>query len=244
MATDFLDAFSFPLEKLSLTELERRTPPPPPSQTAPASTGQDAEMPPVDALDELEDSRVLHDVLHAPRDAAPELSPEPLNSSHLSKCYYLHGLFEESFMDLLGALAEELPGDTASNNMAATRRFFESERLGEALLARLPKALGYSRVMPAMRFIEYDIGGYIRPHKDGIMFDKVTSRQTTTSFLLYMRDTPTGGTTDFLDDVTDGNVLYSVAPRRGSILVFPHDTPHEGAGVGGDRKVLLRGDLF
>ena len=119
MATDFLDAFSFPLEKLSLAELERRTPPPPPSQTAPASTGQDAEMPPVDALDELEDSRVLHDVLHAPRDAAPELSPEPLNSSHLSKCYYLHGLFEESFMDLLGALAEELPGDTASNNMAA-----------------------------------------------------------------------------------------------------------------------------
>lgn len=56
---------------------------------------------------------------------------------------------------------------------AQTRRFFESERLGEALLARLPKTLGYSRVMPAMRFIEYDIGGYIRPHTDGVMFDKV-----------------------------------------------------------------------
>lgn len=48
---------------------------------------------------------------------------------------------------------------------------------------------------------------------------QVTSRQTTTSFLLYMCDTPAGGTTDFLNAVNDGNVLYSVAPRRGSILV-------------------------
>jgi len=35
------------------------------------------------------------------------------------------------------------------------------------------QALGYSRVMPAMRFIEYDVGGFIRPHTDGVMFDKV-----------------------------------------------------------------------
>jgi hypothetical protein len=78
----------------------------------------------------------------------------------------------------------------------------------------------------------------------------VTCRQTTTSFLLYLRDTPAGkktnsqksvsentqytsgtmelifevfsigGTTDFLDAVADGNVIRSVAPRRGSILVL------------------------
>ena len=72
-----------------------------------------------------------------------------------------------------------IPGDTASQNMAATRRFFESEKLGQALLARLPKSLGYTRVMPAMRFIEYDVGGYIRPHTDGVMFDKVQTQTNT-----------------------------------------------------------------
>ena len=78
MLADFLDAFSFPLEKLSVAESrfvgarsERRMPPPP--HPPPPSTGQDSEMPPVDALDGLEGSRVLHDALQAPRDAAPEL---------------------------------------------------------------------------------------------------------------------------------------------------------------------------
>ena len=78
----------------------------------------DEEVRPVDALDQLE-GQVL-DALDAKCTAAgPSEPPEPLDRDHLKQCYYLHGLFEESFMDLLGALAEELPGDTASNNMAA-----------------------------------------------------------------------------------------------------------------------------
>ena len=106
-------------------------------------------------------------------DAAVRLDPVPLDCEHLQECYYLHGLFEESFLTMLEELSHHIPGDTSSNNMAATRRFFQSEKLGKALLARLPGGLGYSRVMPAMRFIEYDVGGYIRPHTDGVMFDQV-----------------------------------------------------------------------
>ena len=195
-----------------------------------------------DALDLLDGSSMecVLDRAHPPC----LLRPEAIDCDRLANCFFLHGLFEESFMEMLGKLAAQLPGDTSSHNMAATRRFFESEQLGEALLARLPRALGYSRVLPSMRFIEYDIGGYIRPHTDGVMVDSVTGARSTTSFLLYLQDTPSEGTTDFLDNVADGNVLHSVSPRRGSILLFPHDTPHEGTGVGCERKVLLRGDLF
>jgi len=52
-----------------------------------------------------------------------------------------------------------------------------------------------------------------------------------------------GGTTDFLS-ATSGEVLHSVVPRRGSILLFPHEALHEGTGVGADSKFLLRGDLL
>lgn len=87
------------------------------TQGGPARKDSDG-VRPVDALDQLED-KVL-DALDAKTTVTgPSEPPEPLDRDHLKQCYYLHGLFEESFMDLLGALAEELPGDTASNNMAA-----------------------------------------------------------------------------------------------------------------------------
>jgi hypothetical protein len=44
--------------------------------------------------------------------------------------------------------------------------------------------------------------------------------------------------------VRDGEELAAVSPRRGSILVFPHATPHVGNCVGAQRKVLLRGDML
>jgi hypothetical protein len=205
------------------------------------------DLAPTDALDLLDGSyeKTLFpgELLHS-QAAHTNSPPEPLDRAHLPTAYYLHGLFEEDFLDLLTRLAENLPGDTASNNMSATRRFFSSEKFGEALLARLPRCLGYSRVMPAMRFIEYEVGGFIRPHTDGVMFDDVSKQQTTTTFLLYLQDTPTEGSTNFLDAVADGTLLHTISPRRGSILLFPHNTPHEGSGVGAERKVLLRGDLF
>jgi hypothetical protein len=60
-----------------------------------------------------------------------------------------------------------------------------------------------------------------------------------------------GGETEFLRSVdgggrggrdADDNVLWSVRPQQGSILIFPHDTPHQGAGVGYYPKIILRGD--
>ena len=128
---DFLDVFAFTLEKRRLDGA--RGQPHVQGETAgthihthshihthggPAGKDSDEEVRPVDALDQLE-GQVL-DALDVKCIAAgPSEPPEPLDRDHLKQCYYLHGLFEESFMDLLGALAEELPGDTASNNMAA-----------------------------------------------------------------------------------------------------------------------------
>jgi hypothetical protein len=80
----------------------------------------------------------------------------PLIENHptLRAVFYLHDLFDEDFLCLLDDLAKCLPGSTESHNMFATRRFFESERIADAVMRRLPIGLGLRRVLPSMRFIE------------------------------------------------------------------------------------------
>ena len=61
-----------------------------------------------------------------------------------------------------------------------------------------------------------------------------------------MEDIPEGegGETEFLTSLQHGECVFSVLPRAGSILLFPHGIPHQGNGVGLYPKTLLRGDLF
>jgi hypothetical protein len=56
---------------------------------------------------------------------------------------------------------------------------------------------------------------------------------------------PTSTITDQSD--TDSNIIYSVKPRRGRLLFFPHMAPHEGRPVfvrPGGEKLILRGELY
>jgi hypothetical protein len=50
-------------------------------------------------------------------------------------------------------------------------------------------------------FHRYGVGGYIAPHTDGVKYDEVSQRQSTTTFLLYLEDTLDGGETVFLSQV-------------------------------------------
>jgi hypothetical protein len=43
---------------------------------------------------------------------------------------------------------------------------------------------------------------------------------------------------------TDENVLSCIAPRRGRLLIFPHNCPHEGAHTITLPKILLRGEMI
>jgi hypothetical protein len=54
---------------------------------------------------------------------------------------------------------------------------------------------------------------------------------------VYLNDDCEGGTTDFRDGV-------SVAPRRGTGLVFEHHLVHQGAPVARGRKYVLRTDVM
>jgi hypothetical protein len=125
--------------------------------------------------------------------------------------------------------------DSGSFNMAADRRWFHSEHIASQLLRMLPPALAVSRILPDLRFIIYSGGGYIRPHVDGKRWDETSGSLSNSSFLFYLTTCEDSGCTRFLSSLApQSQVLAEVFPRANSLLLFPHDCPHEGDCVSGD----------
>ena len=160
---------------------------------------------------------------------------------------YFERHFNDAFMDAIDALRTEIPVSLASGNMRANRRFLRDANLAKNICERLPSEANVLSVCSDIRFIEYDEpGGYIQPHVDGTRVCEHTGLQTTHSMLVWLSDVPEdeGGETDFLRDVTDeDSVLYSIRPKKGSVVIFRHDSPHVGRCVGVYPKLLLRGDM-
>ena len=175
---------------------------------------------------------------------------------YLQKVFYLHNLFGAAFLDELRELMEGIPPDSASQNMRARRHFLRDAELAKRLFDHLPSdvvaKLNVSGCCSDLRFIHYPPGGYISAHTDGQRVDDETHASTHVSFLLYLKSVPEGegGETTFLDRLpeecaeSEPKELMSIRPLEGSILLFPHGTPHRGEAVGTWPKVLLRGDLY
>mmetsp|Transcript_28236 Transcript_28236/g.72282 ORF Transcript_28236/g.72282 Transcript_28236/m.72282 type:complete len:167 (+) Transcript_28236:107-607(+) len=166
-------------------------------------------------------------------------------------------MFRSWFLQSLHCLRETIPPSSTSRNMRADRYFLRDSELAAKVFARIPahvkQRLRLSGCCSDLRFIHYPLGGFIAPHRDGIRVDTETGRSTSVSFLLYLSSVPEGegGETTILDRLPEQctadespRELLRVQPIKGSLLLFPHDTPHQGEAVGEFPKVLLRGDLY
>ena len=127
---------------------------------------------------------------------------------------------------------------------------------------------------PRMRFLNYQKpGGMMKPHVDlskSHLFRKEEALmlscdrqsmvvESTFTFILYLTDCSDGGETVFLRRLGDkkssrdpkigvdedsSNIISRVSPKRGRLLIFPHEAPHAGAPVGREvPKLFLRGEL-
>ena len=172
---------------------------------------------------------------------------------------YHHDAVPIETIEELEEIRESLPASSSSNNMLCSRRFLRDGALAARLRERFRSIdATIDHVLSDLRFLEYPPGGYIRKHTDGSRVDEEESerrptdpRRSNTSFLLFLADIPEGegGETEFLDcdggkgDNDGETVVGWVRPRRGSLLLFPHNVVHQGAGVGLFPKRLLRGDI-
>eukprot|EP01032_Pedospumella_encystans_P009672 gene9672-11366_t len=125
------------------------------------------------------------------------------------------------------------------------------------------------KVFPQMRFLHYEAEGTaLAAHVDLARHDpRAVHIKSTHTFILYLTDCDAGGgetvllkslcakgkavstanseMVDVLSTCHDGNAVAAVSPRRGRLLLFPHNCPHEGRAISSkDPKLLLRGEVY
>ncbi len=151
-------------------------------------------------------------------------------------------------------LHRRLPIDTAQKKkmgLCSERSYFcdASGHIQKALQATIVKA-GFDvcdsiQVFPHMRFLDYSIvGTTLNPHVDICRVDPCSGVRSTHTFIVYLNDCDEGGETCLLEDLSNSSgILASISPKRGRLLLFPHNCPHEGKEVLTVPKLLLRGEV-
>jgi hypothetical protein len=110
-------------------------------------------------------------------------------------------------------------------------------RIKEHLPESCSKASGINE---RFRYYRYEPGQFFDWHFDG---SYKTSRLT---FMIYLNDDFTGGTTDFNFAINSWSSLPIVQakPEKGMALVFVHNVLHRGAPVLTGRKYVMRSDIM
>lgn len=171
--------------------------------------------------------------------------------------FFIDGSFDKSSIDGLISLWEEIPVDFSSskqnisNKLCSERSYFcdTDGQIGQLLANAIRKHMSVSEVevWPHMRFLHYSQpGSVLAPHIDLCRVD-LSGRRSTHTFILYLHDCEVGGETLLLEGMTgntQNTALARVSPRRGRLLLFPHNCPHKGEEVKSIPKILLRGEVF
>ena len=107
--------------------------------------------------------------------------------------------------------------------------------------------------------IKYEKNGYLIPHYDfPYSFDK--NKRTLLTLVIYLNDSNDGGETRFLTDKNSnidlkerylddqlnwsGDIIGTVKPEKGKILVFPHRMLHDSnIYIGNENKTIIRTDI-
>lgn len=125
-----------------------------------------------------------------------------------------------------------------------TRVIFDDQALADDLFARvrghLPaemKGMAIAGVNERFRCYRYTPGQRFAAHYDGAFIRDAAERSWLT-FMVYLNDGFVGGATDFPAN------RRTIAPRRGTALLFQHALLHEGAEVLSGVKYVLRSDIM
>lgn len=86
------------------------------------------------------------------------------------------------------------------------------------------------------RIYKYSSGQRFKMHRDG-SYIRNENEKSFYTFLIYLNDDFEGGETEFEN-------LFTVAPKKGSALVFYHPLRHEGKTLISGLKYVLRTDVM
>jgi len=95
------------------------------------------------------------------------------------------------------------------------------------------------------RFCRYTDGQSFSVHRDGVYYAGARAESRLT-FMIYLNDSSEfdGGETRFFASRDRSTTTMTVAPRRGTLIVFDHTLWHEGAAVDEGTKYVMRSDVI
>ena len=122
------------------------------------------------------------------------------------------------------------------------RILYDNKDLAAALFARalphLPAAIdGWnpSGFNERFRFYRYTSEQFFKWHQDGT-HRRSEHEESFLTFIMYLNDDYVGGATEF--------GWEKIAPKAGTVLVFPHRLRHQGARIVEGTKYVLRTDVM
>lgn len=122
------------------------------------------------------------------------------------------------------------------------------ERLHTSLPARMRDGSRLVRLNSRIRWLKYDVGDYVKVHRDGAHVDKDGTRSAL-SLLIYLNTlgSSSGGATRFYPSwtsVDQGELYYEVEPVAGRVCVMQQDALHESTECLEGTKICLRTDVM
>lgn len=146
-------------------------------------------------------------------------------------------VFEEAKINLQG---QQLMNKGVRNN---DRLMIFDKKLAETLFEKASRFLspmhdGYTLqdFNEMFRIYKYAPGQRFKMHRDG-SYIRNENEKSFYTFLIYLNDDFEGGETEFEN-------LFTVAPKKGSALVFYHPLRHEGKILINGIKYVLRTDIM
>ena len=182
--------------------------------------------------------------------------------------YRTNGWTVELAQKLTPGFFKVLKDEKSFAPVAGVEDMFRSNAGEEIAIPTPQRELSLAGTTPYLRFMRYFSGGKHAPHYDALFLNESAKFVTLLSWVIYL-NTPrgTGGDFQFVEDgqgalppskrdrsdwkrmANDDEVIASVAPREGRLLIFPHWLPHQVQLYKSDtmeadgRRIIIRGDV-
>lgn len=95
-----------------------------------------------------------------------------------------------------------------------------------------------------LRICKYNMGGKFGEHYDTPV--SYNSLESLFTVMAYLNDVPIekGGSTRFFSEKIPSLATICIQPKKGSVVIFKHNTSHDGEEFFGDKKYIVRSDIM
>lgn len=179
-----------------------------------------------------------------------------LSINEIKALYSIYEKQEKVPVGIDGIVSHYKKGDDVCSYRATMFSKTISEKIFNRIKDFIPEQKGYKAIgiNESFRFIDYTNSGVLIPHYDG-EYRKSENEVSLLTMVIYLM-TGEKGRTQFIKETRvshkfedwermalDDEIVETALNEKGSALVFPHRTLHQGEKVNG-RKIIIRTDIM